>query len=63
MSLEEILADLKSVQGELTVYNNPRYTTVEDFEKYIGNKIKLYNTYDKDKIFTADKLAELIIKI
>ncbi len=63
MTYQDILTDLENVQGILNKFGNPRYTTAEDFEKYIGNKIRTLNTYDKVDTSNAAKLIEMINKI
>jgi len=63
MTLEDILKDLETVQSVVTKFNTPMYTTVEDFEKYIGNKIRILNTYDKEDTSPTGKFVGMINKI
>lgn len=60
MTLEDILKDLETVQSVVTKFNNPMYTTVEDFEKYIGNKIRILNTYDKEDASPTGKFVGML---
>ena len=62
MTLGDILKDLETVQDVVTKRNKTLYTTVEDFEKYIGNKIRYLNTYDKEDTSPIGKLAQMLIE-
>ena len=63
MTFEEILEDLKNVQEALTKFKTKKYATVEDFDKYITEKIRIRTKYAKEDTTPVGKFVDLILNV